>query len=279
MNSSQLLSVSTDFLTRIHLLKKDDISLLREIIREHNRLYHILEAPVISDTEYDQLFHALARLESDYDMFDEGSPTARLAILASEQFQKVKHQYSMISLDNTYNVEEVRDFEERMRNILTKKYNNLTDFAYYVQPKYDGLGLAIVYLYGKLTQAITRGSGVEGEDVTLGVFEIQNIPKEIPKLKEVPRMEIRGEVMMSRTTFQKVNRERLENGEKLFANPRNAASGSLRQLDPLITRNRNLEFFAYSIPQIEQEEKEQQDWEISSYTELMNLLSSWGFER
>ena len=279
MNSSQLLSVSTDFLTRIHLLKKDDISLLREVIREHNRLYHILETPVISDTEYDQLFHALARLESDYDMLDSDSPTARLAILASEQFQKVKHQYSMISLDNTYSVEEVRDFEERMRNILTKKYNNLTDFAYYVQPKYDGLGLAIVYMYGKLTQAITRGSGVEGEDVTLGVWEIQNIPKEIPKLKEVPRMEIRGEVMMSRTTFQKVNRERLENGEKLFANPRNAASGSLRQLDPLITRKRNLEFFAYSIPQIEQEEKEQQDWGIASYTELMNLLSSWGFER
>ena len=279
MNSSQLLSFSTDFLTRIHLLKKDDIPLLREAIREHNRLYHILETPVISDTEYDQLFHALARLESDYDMLDSDSPTARLAILASEQFQKVKHQYSMISLDNTYSVDEVRDFEERMRNILTKKYNNLTDFAYYVQPKYDGLGLAIVYMYGKLTQAITRGSGVEGEDVTLGVWEIQNIPKEIPKLKEVPRMEIRGEVMMSRTTFQKVNRERLENGEKLFANPRNAASGSLRQLDPLITRKRNLEFFAYSIPQIEQEEKEQQDWEIASYKELMNLLSSWGFER
>lgn len=110
----------------------------------------------------------------------------------------------------------------------------------------------MIYEYGKLKQAITRGSGVEGEDVTLTTFEIANIPKEINILKKVERMEIRGEVMMSRTEFDRVNRERLEVGEKLFANPRNAASGSLRQLDPLVTRNRKLQFFAYSIPQIEQ---------------------------
>jgi NAD-dependent DNA ligase len=121
MNSSELLSLSTDFLSRLHLLKKGDILTLREVIREHNRLYHDLEAPIISDTEYDQLFHALARLEADYDMFDADSPTARLAILASEQFQKVKHLYPMTSLDNTYNSNEVRDFETRMRNILQKK--------------------------------------------------------------------------------------------------------------------------------------------------------------
>ncbi len=110
----------------------------------------------------------------------------------------------------------------------------------------------MIYEYGKLKQAITRGSGVEGEDVTLTTFEIANIPKEINILKKVERMEIRGEVMMSRTEFDRVNRERLEVGEKLFANPRNAASGSLRQLDPLVTRSRRLQFFAYSVPQIEQ---------------------------
>jgi DNA ligase (NAD+) len=123
--------------------------------------------------------------------------------------------------------------------------------SYYIQPKYDGLGLAIIYRFGVFTQAVTRGSGVEGEDVTLGVWEIANIPKEIPLLKDVERMEIRGEVMMSRSVFDRVNRERLGSAEKLFANPRNAASGSLRQLDPLITRSRELRFFAYSIPQIE----------------------------
>lgn len=154
MNQSELLSLSTSFLARKNNLKKDDILTLREVIREHNRLYHVLEQPIISDTEYDQLFHALARLEVDYDMLDQDSPTAQLAILASEQFQKVQHQYPMISLDNTYNLEDVQDFEKRMRNVLKEK--SPQEFSYYVQPKYDGLGLAVVYEYGKLVRAITR---------------------------------------------------------------------------------------------------------------------------
>ena len=159
MNPSELLSLSRDYLARLGNIRKTDILTLREVIREHNRLYHIAESPIISDTEYDELFHALARAESDYDMLDAESPTAQLAILASGQFQKVAHIYPMISLDNTYSVEEVRDFEQRMRNVL--KENAPTELSYYIQPKYDGLGLAVVYEYGKLTQAITRGSGVE----------------------------------------------------------------------------------------------------------------------
>jgi DNA ligase (NAD+) len=279
MQSSELLTLTNSFLTRIHNLKKEDIITLREIIREHNRLYHDLESPIIGDTEYDQLFHALARLESDHDMFDETSPTAKLAIIASGQFQKVKHVYPMISLDNTYSVEEVRDWNERMLRILEKS-DTLTqrnNFFYYIQPKYDGLGLAVIYEFGKLSQAVTRGSWVEGEDVTLGAFEIEDIPNEIISLKTTPRMEIRGEVMMSRTEFDRVNRERLELGEKLFANPRNAASGSLRQLDPLITRSRKLQFFAYAIPQIEQDIHDEH--RTLRYSGMMDLLSSWGFER
>lgn len=276
MNQSQLLSLSTGFLRRKDTLKKADILTLREVIREHNHLYHILEQPIISDTEYDQLFHALARLESDHNMLDADSPTAQLAILASEQFQKVAHKYPMISLDNTYSVEEVRDFETRMRRILDID----REFDYYIQPKYDGLGLAIIYSYGKFNQAITRGSGVEWEDVTLGTWEIQNIPKEITALKDIERMEIRGEVMMSRTTFEKVNKERLVQWEKLFANPRNAASGSLRQIDPLITRSRALQFFAYSIPQIEQGiDIENANFKIQQYKTLMDIVEAWGFER
>lgn len=118
MQLSELLSRSNDFLSRLHNLKKDDILTLREVVREHNRLYYQSESPIIGDTEYDQLFHALARAEADHDMFDESSPTARLAIMASEQFQKVKHLYPMISLDNTYSVEEVREWNERMVRIL-----------------------------------------------------------------------------------------------------------------------------------------------------------------
>ncbi|GAB0175074.1 MAG: NAD-dependent DNA ligase LigA [Candidatus Altimarinota bacterium] len=275
MQLSFLLSLSRELLDRSHNLKKSDIETLREVIKEHNRLYHIEEQPIISDTEYDILFHALARAEVDYDMLDDASPTAKLAILASEQFQKVKHIYPMISLDNTYNVEEVRDFEKRMKNILKEKSPKL--FPYYIQPKYDGLGLAVIYKFGKLNQAITRGSGVEGEDVTLTAFEIGNLPKIIPSLQSVERMEIRGEVMMSRTEFNRVNHERSEQSEKLFANPRNCASGSLRQLDPLVTRSRKLQFFAYSIPQIEQ--GIDGSFEINTYEQMMTLLSSWGFER
>ncbi len=275
MQLSELLSSTRDFLSRSHNLKKSDILPLREVVREHNHLYYQSEAPIISDTEYDQLFHALARLEVDHDMLDESSPTAKLAIMASEQFRKVKHIYSMISLDNTYSIEEVRDFEQRMRNVLKGK--SPKDFLYYIQPKYDWLGLAVIYEYGRLVQAVTRGSGVEGEDVTLGVFEIVNIPKEIALLESIPRMEIRGEVMMSRSEFDRVNRERLELSEKLFANPRNAASGSLRQLDALITRSRKLQFFAYSIPQIEQDRDDRN--RMMRYDGLMDLLSSWGFER
>lgn len=277
MEKSELLRISSDFLGRLHLLKKEDILILREVIREHNRLYYQEESPIVSDMEYDQLFHALARLEADFDMMDEDSPTARLAVLTSEQFQKVRHIYPMISLDNTYSADEVRDFEERMRNILRKNLQNLGDFDYYIQPKYDGLGLALVYQYGVLVQGVTRWSGVEGEDVTLGVLEIANIPKKIDALGSIERMEIRGEVMMSRKTFDRVNAERLSEGEKLFANPRNAASGSLRQINPLITRTRNLEFFAYSIPQIEQ--NIDKNFNISSYHEMMELLEKWGFER
>lgn len=277
MEKSELLRISSDFFGRLHLLKKEDILILREVIREHNRLYYQEESPIVSDMEYDQLFHALARLEADFDMMDEDSPTARLAVLTSEQFQKVRHIYPMISLDNTYSADEVRDFEERMRNILRKNLQNLGDFDYYIQPKYDGLGLALVYQYGVLVQGVTRWSGVEGEDVTLGVLEIANIPKKIDALGSIERMEIRGEVMMSRKTFDRVNAERLSEGEKLFANPRNAASGSLRQINPLITRTRNLEFFAYSIPQIEQ--NIDKNFNISSYHEMMELLEKWGFER
>jgi DNA ligase (NAD+) len=278
MNHSELLSYTRDFLDRSHNLKKSDILPLREVIREHNKLYYQVESPIISDTEYDHLFHALARLEADHGMFDEDSPTAKLAILASEQFQKVKHIYPMISLDNTYNVDEVKDYEQRMRNILKDNSPNL--FSYYIQPKYDGLGLSLIYKYWKLIQAVTRGNWVEWEDVTLTAYEISNIPKTVEAFKKSDLIEIRGEVMLSRTEFNRINKERLEVWEKLFANPRNAASGSLRQLDPLITRSRKLQFFAYSVPSIEQGFRSQIipffDWKYSS---MMDALKLWGFER
>lgn len=146
MDTHRLLEQTQSLLLRIHRLKQTDIVLLREVIREHNTLYHRDESPIISDYEYDTLFHALARLESDTGDFSPDSPTSRLRVLLDSQFQKVRHRYPMISLDNTYNIEEIRDFEERMRNKLrTENISAPMVFPYFLQPKFDGLGLAIIY--------------------------------------------------------------------------------------------------------------------------------------
>ena len=206
MDISSLLDLSKSFLARLHLLKKEDISTLREVIKEHNKLYYQKESPIISDFEYDQLFHTLARLESDFSDFDPNSPTARIAVLASEQFQKVAHMFPMISLDNTYNIEDLRDFEERIRNIL--KHSAPKNLEYMIEFKFDGLGLALIYEFGKLARAITRGSGREGEDVTLNAWEVASIPKEISFLKNIPRFGVRGEVVMPHDAFRKTNEER-----------------------------------------------------------------------
>ncbi len=276
MNTQLLLQDSNDFLERLHRLKKEDILRLREVIRDHNTLYHEKESPIISDEEYDKLFHALAKLEADHGMLDESSPTAQLAILTSQQFEKIRHRYPMISLDNTYNTDDIRDFETRMRNILKEK--SPEEFEYYIQPKYDGLGVALIYKYGILDLAITRWSGIEGENITLWAKEIANIPKKIDAFEDYEYIEVRWEVVMPNNVFEQVNKKRMEDGEKLFANPRNAASGSLRQINPLITRERKLEFFAYSLPQVEKDEVWIVWFDIPSYSDLVSMLKEWGFD-
>ncbi len=273
MNQTELLSITNLYLTKLHRLGVEDIDILRSIIKEHNALYYQNESPIITDGEYDILFHALARLESDYKMFDPDSPTARIAVKTSGQFRKVHHFYPMISLDNTYSIEDVLDFEKRMRNILKDRSPN--EIEYYVQPKLDGLGLALIYKYGILDQAITRWSWIEWEDVTINAFEIGNIPKNIHIWHSLERMEVRGEVVMPHKMFQSVNQIRLDNNEKLFANPRNAASWSLRQIDPLITRSRWLQFFAYAIPEIEQADV--LDVHLTSYLSIIKYLEEAGF--
>lgn len=279
MDSHTLLDTTNAFLSRLHLLKREDIPLLRDVIREHNTLYHRDEAPIISDYEYDRFFHTLARLESDTGETDPDSPTSRLRILLDSQFQKVSHLYPMISLDNTYNIEEIRDFENRMRNKLRTEGKTAPEvFSYYLQPKFDGLGLSIIYEYGKLVRVITRGNGAEWEDVTANALEVESILRAIPQLQNLTRFEVRGEIVMPYEAFESVNRSRMEAWERLFANPRNAASGSLRQLDPLVTRGRGLLFLAYSLPQIEQGgEMEIVGTHIVTYHESIDFMRSLGF--
>ncbi|MDD2487757.1 MAG: NAD-dependent DNA ligase LigA [Candidatus Gracilibacteria bacterium] len=260
-----LIQKSNHYLKNIENLSKDDIIGLQEIIKEHNKLYYNEESPVITDKEYDDLFKTLKELEERYNVFDPESPTKRIDVLASQQFSKGLHKSPMISLDNTYDESDLRDFEKRIFNIL----KNDSDLEYLIELKFDGLGISITYKDGKLVKVLTRGNGIEGEDVTVNALQIGNIPKEIDMKEEV---EIRGEVVMPVSEFIALNRRRLDKGEKLFANPRNAASGSLRQIDFNITKERNLKFFAYSFPLLEQENRY-----AKTYIEYTKFLSDLGF--
>lgn len=179
-----------------------NIEELREIVREHNRLYYTESSAVISDREYDTLFKLLGELEEKFQDFNPTSPTVRIDVLLSNQFQKAKHLSPMISLDNTYNEEDIADFEKRIRNILKDQ----KDLDYMVDLKFDGLGMSILYRDGKLVRALTRGNGIEGENITINALHVEGVPRSIPYDGEI---EIRGEVIMPHAAFHRVNDERL----------------------------------------------------------------------
>jgi DNA ligase (NAD+) len=255
------------------LLEREDIPLLRELVEFHRHQYSVLENPLITDSEFDRLYALLVSLEKKYGEHDTMSPTQKVDTLADNQFTKAPHIHPMMSLDNTYNAEDLRDFEVRIRRILEKE--NISDpLEYVVEYKFDGLGIALLYEEWKLVRGLTRGDGQMGEDITINVMEISNIPHQIPH-KEM--IEIRGEVVMPRSAFDELNSRRLEAGEKLFANPRNAASGSLRQLNPTVTRERDLQFFAYSCPDLEsiQNTKYKIQNEGFFYSDIIESLGSW----
>ncbi|MBP7773517.1 NAD-dependent DNA ligase LigA [Candidatus Gracilibacteria bacterium] len=265
--TQHLLQRTVDTITR------DEIPTLREVIQYHRAQYYN-DTPVITDGEFDILYALLVAVEEKFQMHDEASPTKEVARIDHDNhFTKAPHLHQMMSLDNTYDAEDLREFEVRIRRILDKEttYDNL---EYVVEYKFDGLGIALLYEQGKLTRALTRGDGQIGEDITLNVREIANIPKTIPYTETI---EIRGEVVMSRSSFDELNHRRLQAGEKLFANPRNAASGSLRQLDPTVTRERDLLFFAYSCPDLEELHKASISEEATYYS-LIEKLGAWGFQ-
>ncbi|MCT4616844.1 MAG: NAD-dependent DNA ligase LigA [Candidatus Gracilibacteria bacterium] len=233
---------------------------LQEIILYHDNLYYNKENPIISDFEYDILLKKLNFLEEKYDLEKISSNIG--ADLVESTFEKVPHSKPMLSLDNTYNAEDLTDFDKKIKNILKRDIN----LSYNVEYKFDGLGIELIYEKGNFIQAITRGNGLQGEDVTENVRQIENIPK---KIDYKNRLEVRGEVVMLKSIFKKVNEERLKNSEALFSNPRNAASGSLRQKNINITRDRKLFFFAYDVPNFEEEE--------ASYRDLITHLENTGF--
>lgn len=217
------------------------VAQLREQIEFHNRRYYQLDAPLIADAEYDQLLLELQELERQYPpLLTADSPTQRVGSAPVKAFGEVRHELPMLSLDNAFSDEEVLAFDRRIREKLECEQTE-----YVAEPKLDGLAVSLIYEHGILVRGATRGDGQTGEDVTHNVRTIRSIPLKLKGSGFPDRFEVRGEVFMPRAGFEAMNRKALEAGEKVFVNPRNAAAGSLRQLDPNITASRPLTFYCY----------------------------------
>ncbi|QEH17408.1 NAD-dependent DNA ligase LigA [Histophilus somni] len=224
---------------------KQQIEELRQLLRHHEYQYHVLDNPQIPDSEYDRLFHQLKALEQQYPEYaSENSPTQRVGAKPLSNFAQVKHDIPMLSLDNAFSDEDFFAFVKRIQDRLIHVHHSLT---FCCEPKLDGLAVSILYINGQLVQAATRGDGTTGEDITANIRTIRNIPLQLLTDNPPTRLEVRGEVFMSQAGFEKLNKTALAKGEKTFANPRNAAAGSLRQLDPKITGQRPLMLNAYGI--------------------------------
>ena len=224
---------------------QQQIDTLRQDLRRYEYEYHVLDNPTIPDAEYDRLFHQLKALEAAHpELITADSPTQRVGAKPLSGFAQIRHEIPMLSLDNAFSDEEFYAFVKRIEDRLICLPEPLT---FCCEPKLDGLAVSILYVNGVLTQAATRGDGTTGEDITANIRTIRNIPLQLLMDNPPARLEVRGEVFMPHAGFERLNQLALEKGEKTFANPRNAAAGSLRQLDPKITSKRPLVLNAYSI--------------------------------
>ncbi len=242
------------------------VDALREQINHHNYRYYVLDDPQIPDAEYDRLLRELQSLEHQYpQLISEDSPTQRVGAEPVKAFGEVRHEIPMLSLDNAFTDEEVRDFDRRVCQRL-----EVDSVDYVAEPKLDGLAISLVYKDGKLVSGATRGDGVTGENVTQNVRTINAIPLRLRGDDFPHTVEVRGEVYMTKAGFERLNQRQEKAGEKVFANPRNAAAGSLRQLDPRVTATRPLAFFGYGIGKVS-------GGDISDrHSTLLKRLKSWG---
>src|SRR5499426_2507769 len=237
---------------------------LRGAIRHHEERYYIHNAPEISDDEFDRLLHELERLEAEHpDLVTADSPTQRVAGRPVEGFEEVDHLAPMLSLDNAYNEDELREFDERVRRAAGLGEHPV---HYVAELKIDGLSIALTYEGGRLVRGATRGNGTRGEVVTANVRTIRAIPL---ALRQAPdsRMEIRGEVYLPRASFERMNREREEAQEPLFQNPRNAAAGTMRNLDPGLVSKRGLAAFTYQLVGAR---------ELAHHSDTLSAMRDWG---
>jgi DNA ligase (NAD+) len=255
---------------RASLSAKTEITELREAIERHNYLYYVLDRPEVSDSEYDAQLRRLSELEAAHpDLADASSPTQRVGAQPSERFGKIRHNVPMLSLDNAMSREEVEEFETRIRRFL----NHAGPIEYVAEHKFDGVAVELVYEKGVFVEGSTRGDGTTGEDVTANLKTIRSIPLRLRDPDDraaVPRrLEIRGEVLLSKNAFQKINAQQVEKGEPEFMNPRNATGGSLRQLDPRITASRALEVFCHSSASLE-------GLDVATHWEFLELCRALG---
>jgi DNA ligase (NAD+) len=240
---------------------------LRQAIELHNYRYYVLDDPVISDAEYDRLFRELQQLETDHpELATPDSPTQRVGAAPLSAFPEVTHRVAMLSLNNAFADEEVTAFDRRIREAL-----DVAEVEYACEPKFDGLAVTLTYERGRLTRGATRGDGYTGEDVSANLRTIRAIPLKLPAADPPALLEVRGEVLLLKRDFQRLNQKQQERGEKAFVNPRNAAAGSLRQLDPRLTAERPLTFFAYGLGGTEGVPQ------FRAHAEIMNWLEKLHF--
>lgn len=244
-----------------------EINKLREAIRKHNYHYYVLDEPIISDYEYDNLLRQLISLEQKYpELITPDSPTQRVGAKPLEEFETARHLVPMLSLSNAFTDKELLDFDKRIKKQFPHQF-----FNYIVELKIDGLAIALVYENGIFQRGATRGDGFVGEDITQNLRTINSIPLRLIKYNNIQRVEVYGEVYMNKESFEKLNQKRDKQGENLFANPRNAAAGSVRQLDPSITAKRQLDTFIYQATFPDGSN-------FRTHLEVLNFLKSAGFK-
>lgn len=244
---------------------KDRIQALREALEQHNYNYYVLSAPTVSDREFDEMMKELQGLEEAYPEYaDPHSPTQRVGSDLSKEFEQVVHKYPMLSLGNTYSEEEVRDFYERIARDLNEPFDVVAEL------KYDGTSIALTYQGGRLVRAVTRGDGTRGDDVTANVKTIRSVPLKLMGNNYPAEFEIRGEILLPWAEFDRLNKEREEQEESLFANPRNAASGTLKQQNPTIVAARKLDAYFYYLLG--------ENLPAETHFDNMEAARSWGFK-
>ena len=250
------------------------LNLLKEVLRFHEYRYYVLNDPLISDTEYDQLYKQLEAIEKTYpDWITKDSPTQRVGSSLNQGFQTVAHLVPMLSLDNSYNADDLNDFDRKAREL-----SETGTITYCIEPKFDGASISLIYENDVLVRAVTRGDGVAGEDITNNIKQIRSIPLKA-KFSDygIQQIEIRGEVIMSKNSFHRYNEQLTAQGLAPLANPRNAASGSLRMKDPREVGNRNLDAFLYHVSYYQSSNGEPVA-ELSTHAGSLQLLWDLGFK-